>query len=273
MRLKHVARRMIEGVSGHEVERIGGGVLLHKQSERSQVWPSLRAQTRAAIDELHVDLVLDVGANEGQYGAWLRRFYHGELHSFEPVQECCSALANKAAHDPDWHVHRCALGADDGDCDVRVAGASVFSSALTPNKYGLERFGTGPATARFERVPIRRIESMLPQIVPDWRRRRVFLKMDTQGLDLQVFGGLGQVISAVTMLQSELSLMPIYENMPHWLESLSIYERAGFAVCGLYPVNRDGFKVIEFDALMIRSGHDRSSLLGALQHASGEASS
>ena len=53
-------------------------------------------------------------------------------------------------------------------------------------------------------------------------------------------------------MQSEVSLIPIYEDMPHWTESIEMYEAAGFGVVGLYPVTRDDGRVIEYDCLLKR---------------------
>jgi len=42
----------------------------------------------------------------------------------------------------------------------------------------------------------------------------VFLKMDTQGWDLDVFVGCGTCLASVVGLQSELSIRSVYEAMP-----------------------------------------------------------
>ena len=45
----------------------------------------------------------------------------------------------------------------------------------------------------------------------------------------------------------------LYEGMPHWTDSISIYEKAGFGIVGMFPVSRDSGKVIEYDCLLVRS--------------------
>ena len=72
----------------------------------------------------------------------------------------------------------------------------------------------------------------------DGGRPRVFLKMDTQGFDLEVFGGLGEWQQDVVGLQSEVALLLIYEGMPRMREALDVYEAAGYEISGLYPVTR-----------------------------------
>lgn len=78
------------------------------------------------------DLVLDVGANTGQYAARLRELgYGGKILSFEPLPDAHAQLLARAAADPLWEVHpRCALGAAAGTGALNVAGNSVSSSLL-----------------------------------------------------------------------------------------------------------------------------------------------
>jgi hypothetical protein len=43
--------------------------------------------------------------------------------------------------------------------------------------------------------------------------------------------------------------------MPHWLESMAAYERAGFAVAAMFPVSHDtAGRVIEYDCVLVRKG-------------------
>jgi hypothetical protein len=56
-------------------------------------------------------------------------------------------------------------------------------------------------------------------------------------------------------MQSELSLVPLYDGMPHLTEQLATFEDAGFQVTGMFPVvfDRATMRVIEFDAVMVRA--------------------
>ena len=93
------------------------------------------------------------------------------------------------------------------------------------------------------------VERSPASIVP-----RLFLKLDTQGYDLQALGGAGDRMGDVVALQSEISCIPIYEGMPHLTQQIAAYEQAGFASAGMFPVTWDHetLAVIEFDLLMVR---------------------
>jgi FkbM family methyltransferase len=210
-------------------------------------------QLRSVIERCRIDLVLDVGANVGQFAQGIRRFYSGEIHSFEPVSSAYERLATTAAHDPAWKVHKIALGNADSTRTIHVAGHTVFSSLLRTNDFGARRFGEEARAIQDEVVVVRRLEGLLDEIIPDFSKRRVFLKLDTQGSDLDVFGGLHEKQRSVLALQSEVSLVSIYEGTPHWTECVRTYEDAGFRVAGMFPVIADDLQVLEYDCLLVRT--------------------
>ncbi len=209
------------------------------------------AQTRNIFVQKHIDLLLDVGANCGQYASEIRSFYKGEILSFEPVSIAFAQLTKKAAGDSKWKCFNLALGSKTGTGSIRVAQGTQLSSFLKPTAY-CQKFGDEAKEIREEQVAIRRLDEFLNETVPDLQHRRIFLKIDTQGFDVEVIKGLGECSRYILVLQSEVSIVPIYEGMPHWTESIALYERAGFAVAGMFPVTSDGLRVIEFDCLMIR---------------------
>ena len=105
-----------------------------------------------------------------------------------------------------------------------------------------------------ETITVRRLDGLLDEAVSGLPDPRVLLKLDTQGFDLAAFRGLGDRAEDVMALQSEVSCVPIYDGMPTMLEQLDVYQRAGFALSGMFPVSRDQktLRAIEFDALMVR---------------------
>src|SRR5262245_43242867 len=78
------------------------------------------ARLRAMLDAHGVNLVLDVGANIGQFGALLREVgYRGRIVSFEPLSSERDVLAKIAEKDPDWTLApQAAIGSDDGEVEM-----------------------------------------------------------------------------------------------------------------------------------------------------------
>ena len=209
-------------------------------------------QRKQMFKNFPIDLALDVGANEGQFAHDFRAVYKGDLISFEPVSAPFNRLSEIASHDPRWKVYQLALGSQNSTQTMNVFRSTDFSSFLKTNAYCAKRGGETVMGTGQEVVSVRRLDDVLEELVPDCNRRRIFLKVDTQGYDLEVFKGLGNKLERVVAIQSEVSVIPIYDEMPHWTDCISFYENAGFGVVGLFPVTWDGVRVIEFDCLMVR---------------------
>lgn len=247
-------KNLVEGLTGHEIERIGSKSFAFIDKERrTDAWFLYNTQLSLIIEKFKINIVIDVGANKGQFAQKLRTFYPGKIISFEPVTEIFEKLCEAASSDSNWHVYKMALGSQAANQTINISEETVFSSLLRTNDLCIELFGDRSRPKREEVVPIRRLDDILDKIVPDIENKRIFLKMDTQGYDTEVFKGMGNKLKHVIVLQSEVSLISIYEGMPHWTESISIYEKAGFGVVGMFPVSRDSDRIIEYDCLMVRA--------------------
>ncbi|MDP9394592.1 MAG: FkbM family methyltransferase [Actinomycetota bacterium] len=104
-------------------------------------------------------------------------------------------------------------------------------------------------------VPLRRLDSILDDVIAHVPEPRPYLKLDTQGFDLTAFAGLGDRSKEFVAMQSEVAFLRIYEGMPRMPEALAVYEAAGFEVAGLYPISRERrtARVLEFDCIMVRA--------------------
>jgi len=200
------------------------------------------------------DCVLDVGAHVGEFGSALRRAgYSGPIISFEPVNDYFKRLEAVAALDPKWWVYRAALGRDTGDRPMNVMDGTG-SSFLSPNQYAM-RCWPEWHSAYVEKVPMRRLSGMMEMFFPRIGVSRPFLKLDTQGYDIEVFRGAGDRINEILGIQCELSLIPLYEGMPSIEDALGVFRGAGFDVTGFFPVAVENAtaRLLEVDCVMIRS--------------------
>jgi FkbM family methyltransferase len=216
---------------------------------------TLAASLLEVFAKSEINCVIDVGANNGQYGEFLRNIgYRGRIVSFEPVSTTFSRLSEKAANDPAWRTYNMAAGSAAGELEINVMDNSVFSSLLPINSLGSREFTGETDVVRTEKVKVVRLDSMIEEIVAGIERPRVYLKMDTQGYDLQVLEGASGCLDSILGLQSEIALQPIYEGMPDYLTALAKLNNLGFSVTSLVPVTRDAdLRVIEFDCLMVRN--------------------
>ena len=123
-----------------------------------------------------------------------------------------------------------------------------LSSLRPPSAYGSKRY-TALRGLETVTVPVRRLDSV------DLPGSRIYLKLDTQGYDLEVFAGLGDRASDVVAMQSEVALQPLYEGAPTLTESLTAYQAAGLDVSGLFLISREKktLRVVEYDAILVRA--------------------
>lgn len=217
---------------------------------------SLGSHLMAVFDRLQIDCVLDVGAHVGQYGRFLRNIgYHGHIVSIEPVLANFAVLEQRCAPDRKWTALRLALGAHNAVVPINVAHVTQFSSFLLPSRYSLDRFGAFSDVDRTEMVAMKRLDAIFDEVVAAVPEARVFLKLDTQGYDLEVLDGAGRYLDRVLALQSEVSVQPLYEGVTGYTAAMSRLNRMGFDLSGVFPVLRDEhLRIVEFDSVMVRAG-------------------
>jgi FkbM family methyltransferase len=211
------------------------------------------AATQRIFKRFAIETVLDVGANLGQFaGEFLRQEvgFSGRIISFEPVAASFSRLEAASAADPNWQVLPYALGAETGTLTINVAAGSKLSSFLDPSDAAPQQFREPNTTAQRETAQVRRLDDVIP---PDIDISRTYLKLDTQGFDLSVARGATRTLPSIPALQTELSLIPLYNGMPHMRDALAFFEKRGFAVSDLFLVSQDEtLRAVEFDCLMVR---------------------
>jgi FkbM family methyltransferase len=186
------------------------------------------ARRRAEIlDRLGVELVVDVGANEGQFGRELRRQgYRGRIASFEPLQDAFERLASDA--DDSWSAYPIALGATSGKAVLHRSRNSWSSSLLPITAQALDASPDASYVAT-EEVEVRTLDSFAFD-------GRVYLKVDAQGSESAILEGAEKTLEfAVIALELELSTTTLYERQELIGDVLNELRARGFAVLSLTP--------------------------------------
>ncbi len=243
----------VRAMSGIVTPREVTRAIEYERQRMTEIWAG-QEHLWWVLRKYEVNCVLDVGANKGQFAGSLRKMgYSGHIVSFEPVPEIFEDLERASRRDPRWTAHQIALGRESGELEMHVVPGGC-SSVLAASDFGRRRFQQ-LANATPAKVPVRRLDAIVRDILPpDLETPRIFLKLDTQGFDLEVFAGTGEVASSVVVLQSEVALLPIYEGMPLMRAALDTYEAAGFEITAMYPVSYDHptMRVLEYDCIMVR---------------------
>ena len=255
-KIKHVIDCLLpDRRKGKEVKILSRRGLTADEVERRSSRICFDEALGHVLSSRNIDLVLDVGANIGDYGLLMRRTgYSGEIFSFEPVEEPRKKLEEHALNDPFWKVFSFAAGKEKSELEMTVTNSSLdFSSFLKPNELFEKRFNYANENNELRIIPIERLDVVLGKTKSFSSATRIFLKTDTQGFDLQVLEGIGEMLSQVAAIQIELSLKLIYHESPHYLKTLQFLEENGFFIAALCPISKaeDG-TLIEVDSLMLR---------------------
>jgi FkbM family methyltransferase len=218
--------------------------------------PAISKETRALVrilDHHGITVVLDVGANVGQYAMRLRQGgWAGRIVSFEPLPAARLSLEQAAASDPLWEVAPpLALGAADGTVTLNVSAESDMSSTLPfrPEMAGLldSAAYTGTVT-----VPLARLDGLFDRHVG--HDDQIFLKIDTQGTERAVLEGASGILDRVRGIQLELSIVPVYEGECGYLDMISTLGGLGFEPALFIPgyFNQRTARLISMDGVFLR---------------------
>jgi FkbM family methyltransferase len=211
-------------------------------------WPELIDFLRAR----NVDLIFDVGANEGQFGLWMRQLgYRGRLVSFEPIGELFAVLKTRADEDGNWEAHPIALGARRGKAAINVSEVTVYSSLLG-YRDALTTFDPSAARARTEDIAV----ATLDEFAPRYAGSTAFLKSDTQGSEREVLLGAKATLSTLEGVQLELPIIHFYAGVWTIAETIDFMAQQGFVIAQVHPVNchpADPVSWVEADCVFRRA--------------------
>jgi FkbM family methyltransferase len=200
-----------------------------------------------------VNLVLDIGANAGQFGKLLRSAgYRGRIVSFEPLSTARKRLVAAARNDRLWEVaEQMAIGDDENEIELHIAGNSVSSSLLSMLPAHMD---AAPASVYVgsETVRVRRLDSAAANYLSN--DAVLFLKIDTQGYEDKILQGAGAVLRRTTGLQMELSFVPLYEGQRSYEDMMAKLKTMGFELWAMSPAfidPRTG-RLLQVDATFFR---------------------
>lgn len=204
------------------------------------------------IQAREIDLVIDVGANEGQYGRAMRKLgFAGRIASFEPMRGPCQTLKAAAVEDGNWTVYAFGLGDEHGIREINISQNSVSSSLLKMLSEH-EKFAPRSQYVGSESIEIRRLDDVFAEVSSD--AKHIWLKIDVQGFEDRVLRGASAVLSRIEFVQIELSLRPLYDGQQTYRELASLLECHGFTLVGIEPgfLDKDTGELLQIDGIFRR---------------------
>ena len=209
------------------------------------------ARRQHLFRQYQIDTVIDVGANGGQYGQFLRRIgYQGRIVSYEPLSSAFASLQVAAAGDPSWETHNLGIGKAEGSATLNVSDNSESSSLLRMLPSHLQSFPESRYIAT-ETITLTTLEKALADIPTS---ARIFVKIDTQGYELPVIEGAGDSLKRVSGVQLEMSIVSLYEGETLMADMVNHMDRRGFRLMGLEPAPGDARtgQLLQVDGLFFR---------------------
>jgi FkbM family methyltransferase len=223
-----------------------GGIHAEKLSKQPR-------ETVLGLVRQPIDLIVDVGANIGQFAAEMRgKFPHAHIVSFEPLPEAFAELARWARADGNATALNLGLGESEATLPFyRHVGHSSSSSLLPTHSAGVAAFPQ-MGQAQLTEVAVRRLDDALAAIGRP-AGPGTLLKLDVQGFEKQVMRGAPETLRQVAALIAEVNIDPMYRGQAEFLALAQLAYAGGLRYAGnyaQYPAP-DGH-VIFLDAAFIR---------------------
>lgn len=201
---------------------------------------------------LRTEIVVDIGANEGQYGSELREYgYQGKIFSIEPLGKPFGDLFQTAATDGRWECLQAAVGSKPGAHDMNIAKGHKCSSMLRPT----DSFARALENAQIvstERVIVRKLDDLIAEKVKP--KENLYLKADVQGFELEVFKGGDATLQRAKAVEVELSLDRCYQDGASAYDVIDHLHRYGLELVNVSRVCDDtGMgRILQLDGIFER---------------------
>lgn len=204
------------------------------------------------INDNHINLVLDVGANNGGYALSMREFgYTKKIISFEPLKSAFSELQIAAQKDKNWILNNFALGNEDTKSVINIAGNSFSSSILNM----LPQHLNSAPESRFisqEEIDIKKLDTIFNSICSP--NDNVMLKIDTQGYEKNVIDGAMESLPKIKIIQLEMSIVQLYESELLMTEMINYLDVRGYQLFSLENGfgDSDSGQLLQVDGIFVR---------------------
>jgi FkbM family methyltransferase len=197
----------------------------------SDVLRDIQRRLPAAV----MEIIFDVGSNVGQSTEWFNAsFPNAAIWSFEPASEFYSELSNRFSNISSIKCKRLAVGATEGEVELAITTWPTMNHVATQSA----KLPSPIAVKGLEKVAMTTLDQYCGRNnIP----RIDFLKIDTEGFDLEVLRGSTSLISQglISFIQCECSVSP--DNRYHCsLETIRHFlEQMGHRLFGFYDQAED----------------------------------
>ncbi|HEY9220457.1 MAG TPA: FkbM family methyltransferase [Lutibacter sp.] len=202
------------------------------------------------LNSVNADLVLDIGANRGQFANSLYDYgYKNKVISFEPLSAIYESLKENAKNNNLWNVYdRCCIGNEEKMIDINVSNLIGNSSILEikSTKFNVPQ----SHYIKKEQVPQITLETLNENHLVK-QAKNVFVKMDIQGYEHIVLSEFPKVKYNIVGFYLELSLVNLYEEQRDYLYICNQLKEFGFDLVYIEPEYIISNRMIQFNGLFL----------------------
>jgi FkbM family methyltransferase len=164
-----------------------------------------------------IQLVLDVGANEGQFiKTSLALMPKVPVYAFEPNPNLVQKLQKSHKDTEKVKIFPVALGSKPGTLPLNISNFSPASSFLNPSSQVISEFPETKIENTIE-VKVERLDTLIQNT--NIKQDSCLLKIDVQGFELEVLKGATTTFALIDVIVCEVNLAHLYDGQST-LESL-----------------------------------------------------
>lgn len=207
------------------------------------------ANRLAGFRRRNIDLVVDVGANAGQYAKALRAAgYNGFIYSLEPLPDAYELLKDTMKGDIRWEGKQLAAGPETGTAPINISADSVCSSLLQPTSNLIDAIPSARVIKTINVEVVRLDDLELPT------HMHAAVKMDVQGFEKKAMAGACSLLARAHFLEVELAIEPSYDGAYSFAEALPEIREMGFEIASIGRGYSDPLtgRMIDLDVLFER---------------------
>lgn len=209
------------------------------------------------FQKLDINILLDVGANVGQFGLKNRNAgYKKMIISFEPLKKAIDVLKKNSTDDNKWKYENIAIGDQDGETIINESNYSLSSSLLPISEEHLLAKENSDYIAN-HKVELKKLDTYI--IENHLENDNIFLKIDTQGTEYDVLKGLDLNLDKIRGILCELTLTELYVGQKLWIKIIDHLEKKNFKIWFLEKgfQNLKTKKVLQIDCIFINRKYEK----------------
>jgi len=192
-------------------------------------------------------VVFDVGANIGQSVRKFKKISpESQIHTFEPSPTCFLELRNNTSMYTNIVYNNIGLGAEDKTIRFYENELTDISSFLEP---------TNELWGEVKSVDLMKITTLDNYCIENYIKNINYLKIDTQGYDLEVLKGASKLLKekSIDIVQLEITLQKLYADIPQMDEVIKYLFDSGYRLVAFYGFHNENIQARWTDALFISS--------------------